>query len=115
MPLTLEGKTAIVTGASRGIGKAIALQLAADGADVVVCARSEDAGTSNLPGSLKETAAAIEATGRKVLAVRCDVTNDDDLQLLAEKTYERFGHVDILVNNAGGAGPRSLFLEGNAD
>ena len=112
MALPLEGKTALVTGATRGIGKVIALQLAADGANVAICGRSEQPGS--LPGTLGETEAAIAATGRDVLSVRADVTNDDEVQALIDRTYERFGKLDILVNNAGGAGGRQPFIGGDA-
>src|ERR1051326_5635491 len=112
MTLLLDGKTALVTGSSRGIGKAIALQLAADGADIAVCARSEQSG--QLPGSIGETAAAIEAMGRRALAIRCDVTSDDDCRTAVDLAMDAFGKIDILVNNAGGAGPRSSFLDGDA-
>src|SRR5262249_44701537 len=83
-----------------------------DGADIVVCARSEQAG--DLPGSIGETAAAIEAMGRRALPVRCDVTSDDDCHAAVEQAIAAFGKIDILVNNAGGAGPRSSFLDGDA-
>jgi NAD(P)-dependent dehydrogenase (short-subunit alcohol dehydrogenase family) len=113
MTLPLEGKTAIVTGSSRGIGKIIALQLAGDGADIVVCSRSEQPG--DLPGTIGETAAAVEALGRQALAVRMDLASEDDLQSMLDQTMARFGKVDVLVNNAVIVGPRTRFLGGNAD
>jgi NAD(P)-dependent dehydrogenase (short-subunit alcohol dehydrogenase family) len=108
MALPLEGKVAIVTGSSRGIGKVTAITLAKDGADVVVCARSETAG--EWPGTIGETATAVEAVGAKVLALRMDITQDEDIENVVEATMKRFGRIDILVNNAGltGGGP---FLE----
>ncbi len=114
MALPLEGKTAVVTGSSRGIGKAIALALARDGANVVVCARTEQS-TDDLPGSIGETAGLIEAMGRRVLSLRCDVTNDDDVRDVLDKTLATFGKIDILINNAGitGGGMPS-FLDSTA-
>ena len=90
----LTGKVAIVTGGSRGIGRAIALGFAQAGADVVVTARSVDA--------IKDTAAQIRKEGRKSLAVPADVRNIDQIKNLLRKTLDSFGRVDILVNNAGG-------------
>ncbi len=89
----LEGKVALITGASRGIGRHTALQLATAGADLVVCARSEAA--------LVELVAEIEALGRKALAVVVDVVNPADIKNLLEQSLATFGRVDILVNNAG--------------
>jgi 3-oxoacyl-[acyl-carrier protein] reductase len=89
----LEGKIAIVTGASRGIGRCTALQLAKSGADLVVCARSE--------APLKELVAEIEALGRKALAVVVDVVNTEDVKNLIDQALATFGGIDILVNNAG--------------
>ncbi|MFA5338016.1 MAG: SDR family oxidoreductase [Candidatus Omnitrophota bacterium] len=90
----LKGKTAIVTGASRGIGKALACVAASLGANVAIAARGE--------GPLKETAAEIEKKYKvKVLAVPCDVTKLEDLENLVNKTKEKFGNIDILINNAG--------------
>src|SRR5690348_8620129 len=103
MSLPHTGKTAIVTGSSRGIGKAIALKLAADGANVVVCARSTES-TPELPGSIDETAAAIQALGRRALAIRTDVTNDSEVAAMVARTLEELGRIDILVNNAALAG-----------
>ena len=110
----LEGKVAIVTGASRGIGKAIALQLGQDGAVVVVAARTEE-GTEDKPGSIGETVTAIEESGGKALALKVDVTVDAELEALAEKTATEFGRIDILVNNAGALGGQPKFLESEPD
>jgi len=89
----LQGKVAIVTGASRGIGRCTALELARAGADLVVCARSE--------APLKALASEIEALGRKALAVVVDVVKNEDISTLIEQTMATFGRIDILVNNAG--------------
>lgn len=89
----LAGKVALVTGASRGLGKAIALGFAAAGADVVVTSRSEAA--------LAATAAEVEALGRRALAVVCDVGQWPEVERLVEETYACFGRCDVLVNNAG--------------
>jgi citronellol/citronellal dehydrogenase len=97
----LRGKIAIVTGASRGIGKAIAVGLAREGAQVVVAARSESAPSERLPGSIHETVAQIEAAGGDALAVRLDVTDEASVAAMVETTLERFGRIDALVNNAG--------------
>jgi len=90
----LKGKTAIITGASRGIGKALACVAASLGVNVAIAARGE--------GPLKETAAEIEEKYKvKVLAVPCDVTKLEDLENLVNKTKEKLGNIDILINNAG--------------
>ena len=96
----LRGRVAVVTGSSRGIGKALALRLAQEGADVVVAAKSEQS-TDRLPGSIHETADAVRALGRRALAVATDVREEDSIRNLIEKTIAEFGHLDILVNNAG--------------
>jgi 3-oxoacyl-[acyl-carrier protein] reductase len=94
----LAGKVALVTGASRGIGRALALSLAGMGADVVVTSRSL---TSSTPGmSLRDCADAIEATGRSALAVPADLSAAGGVDAVADAALERFGHVDVLVNNA---------------
>jgi 3-oxoacyl-[acyl-carrier protein] reductase len=92
--LELTGKSAVVTGASRGIGRAIALRLATQGADVAFSYRGNEA-------AAKETAAAIEALGRKALAVQADVSDPESANELIKAALEAFGKVDILVNNAG--------------
>lgn len=89
----LEGKIALVTGASRGIGRVTALTLAAHGADLVVCARSAEL--------LGEVVAQIEAMGRRALAVTADVAKAADIENLVQQALATFGRVDILVNNAG--------------
>lgn len=96
----MKGKIAIVTGASRGIGKAIALAYAKEGATVIVAARSETAPSERLPGSIHETADLIETTGGRALAVRCDVTDESSVNAMVEQTLAQFGRVDVLVNNA---------------
>ena len=96
----LRGRVAVVTGASRGIGKALALRLAAEGADVVVAAKSEQS-SERLPGSIHETADAIRALGRRALAVPTDVRSEDAIRNMIERTVADFGRLDILVNNAG--------------
>ena len=96
----LTGRVAIVTGASRGIGKALALRLAQEGADVVIAAKSE-ASTEKLPGSIYDTAHEGRALGRRALAVPTDVRSEEAIALMIEKTVAEFGRIDILVNNAG--------------
>lgn len=100
MTKRLDGRVAIITGASRGIGKAIALRLAQEGADVVIAAKSEQS-TERLPGSIYETAAEVEALGRRALPVKADVRNEEEIKGMVDATIERFGRVDILINNAG--------------
>jgi citronellol/citronellal dehydrogenase len=96
----LRGRVAVVTGASRGIGKALAIRLAREGADVVVASKSETS-TERLPGSIHETAAAIQSAGRRALAIPTDVRDEDAIRTLVERTVAEFGRLDILVNNAG--------------
>ncbi|MHB8511002.1 MAG: SDR family NAD(P)-dependent oxidoreductase [Actinomycetota bacterium] len=92
---SLEGRTALVTGASRGIGEAIALTFAEAGADVAVVARSADA--------LETIAGKIGATGRRGLAVPTDVTDEGQITACVERVLSEFGKIDVLVNNAGGS------------
>ncbi|MEK4746996.1 3-oxoacyl-[acyl-carrier-protein] reductase [Niallia sp. FSL W8-0177] len=92
--MKLAGKVAVVTGASRGIGKSIALELAKQGADVVV----------NYAGSVEranEVVKEIEALGRKAISIQCDVSDSDAVNAMMKEVLEAFGSLDILVNNAG--------------
>jgi citronellol/citronellal dehydrogenase len=100
-------RVAFVTGASRGVGKALALRLAAEGCDVVVAAKTV-APNPNLPGTIQETAQEIEALGRRALAVEMDVRDDAAVERAARMALEKFGHVDFLVNNAGALYWRSV-------
>ncbi len=100
MGLSLENKVAIVTGGSRGLGKAIAIGLSKEGAGVVVAARTE-VEKSGLPGTIHQTAEELKASGGEALAVKCDVTSEESVNLMVQKAIERFGHIDVLVNNAG--------------
>jgi citronellol/citronellal dehydrogenase len=97
---TLRGKVLLITGASRGIGKAIALRAARDGAKVVVAAKSVRE-HPKLGGTIHSAAAEIEAAGGEALPVRCDVRKDDEVAAAVEAAVGRFGGLDILVNNAG--------------
>ncbi|MBX4266991.1 3-oxoacyl-[acyl-carrier-protein] reductase [Clostridium estertheticum] len=92
--LMLKGKTAVVTGASRGIGRAIALKLAKHGANVVVNYR-------NSVDAVQEVVKEIEALGVKVLAIQADISSYADVENMIKKSVEEFGSIDILVNNAG--------------
>ena len=92
---SLTGKIALVTGASRGIGRAIAIGFAEAGADVAVAARSED--------DLETLAKEIDAVGRRALVVPTDVRDRAAIEAMIERTVEEFGRLDILVNNAGGS------------
>jgi len=96
----MRDEVAIVTGAGRGIGQAIALGIAEMGGFVVCAARTEK--------EIEATAATIRALGRRALAVRCDVTDTGQLGDLAERTMAEFGRIDVLVNNAGGFPPMAF-------
>jgi citronellol/citronellal dehydrogenase len=98
--LKLRGKVAIVTGSSRGLGKAIAIGLAKEGANVVIAARSQS-DNKELPGTIFQTADEIKGLGSDAVAIACDVTSEESVTNMVQKTLERFGHIDILVNNAG--------------
>jgi len=103
MDLGLGSRVAIVTGSSQGIGKAIALGLAKEGARVVICARRNEF----LKSAAKEIAS---LTGADVLPVKADVSKKEDIKFLVQETVKTFGRVDILVNNTGGP-PSALFME----
>ena len=96
----LAGKVAVITGASRGIGDAIARRYAMEGAKVVVSARTVESGDHYLPGSINETVAQINAAGGEALAVKADLAIAEDRQNLVDQALAAFGAIDILVNNA---------------
>src|SRR5579884_2825711 len=96
----LSGRVAVVTGASRGIGKALAIRLAREGADVVVAAKTEQS-CEQMPGSIYETAEAVRAQGRRALAIPTDVRSEEAVRAMIERTVSEFGRIDILINNAG--------------
>jgi 7-alpha-hydroxysteroid dehydrogenase len=96
----LAGEVAIVTGASRGLGRSIALAVAAEGAAVVVAARTESVWNDKLPGTIADTVAEIEAAGGRATAVRADLREAADITRLIGVTRETYGPVSLLVNNA---------------
>ena len=98
--LEIQGRVAIVTGASRGIGRAIALGLARHGCDIVVAAKSTQS-TDRLPGSIYTVASEVEALGARALPIPVDVREETQIETMAARTLERFGRIDILINNAG--------------
>jgi len=93
----LEGKVAIITGGGKGIGKAIALAFAREGAELVLAARTES--------DLKKVASEIESMGRKSLPIVTDLADPEQVRVMVDRSLERFGKVDVLVNNSGIAGP----------
>jgi citronellol/citronellal dehydrogenase len=96
---TLAGKTLFITGASRGIGLAIALRAARDGANIVIAAKSSVA-NPKLPGTIHSAAAAIEAAGGQALPLKVDIREEAEVRMAAATAAERFGGIDIVVNNA---------------
>lgn len=100
----LDGKVALVTGAARGVGRAIAEELAGLGAAVVVTARTATPRGDDLTGTIHETAAAVEAAGARALAVQADLSKPADRDRVVQEALAAFGRVDILVNNAADTG-----------
>jgi 7-alpha-hydroxysteroid dehydrogenase len=101
----LADRAAIVTGASRGLGRAIALALAAEGAAVAVVGRTEQVWNDKLPGTIGETVADIEAAGGRAVAVRADLTDRDDVARLVTEARDALGPITILINNAAFTAP----------
>lgn len=97
--MSLSGKTLFITGASRGIGLAIGLRAARDGANVVIVAKTAEA-NPKLPGTIHSAAAEIEAAGGRALAVQTDIREEASVLAAVEQAVARFGGIDILVNNA---------------
>lgn len=106
---SLAGKTLFITGASRGIGLAIALRAARDGANIAVAAKTSEP-DPRLPGTIHTAVEQIDAAGGQGLACLCDVRFEDQIHAAVQRTVETFGSIDILVNNAS-----ALFLAGTLD
>lgn len=96
----LEGKIAIITGASRGLGQYCAVQYAREGVIVVVAARTEQVRNPDLPGTIHETARMIEEAGGESLPVVCNVGDTDSIQAMVDEVLNRYGRIDVLMNNA---------------
>src|SRR6187431_2072992 len=105
----LRGKTLFITGASRGIGLAIARRAGRDGANVVVAAKSA-VPNPKLPGTIHTAAAEVEAAGGQALAIACDIREEAQVEAAVARAVERFGGIDILVNNAS-----AIWLRGALD
>ena len=96
---TLQGKTLLITGASRGIGLAIGLRAARDGANIAILAKTSDP-NPKLPGTIHSAADTVEKAGGKALPIQCDIRNDAEVEAAVAATVAKFGGIDILVNNA---------------
>jgi NAD(P)-dependent dehydrogenase (short-subunit alcohol dehydrogenase family) len=104
----LKGKVAIVTGAGRGLGKASSIEMAKEGASLVILSRT--------PSELRETAKAIKSLGGNVISIKADVSEPKDIDKVVDRTIEQFGKIDILMNNAGIVGPVSpIFMVDEED
>src|SRR5919201_6999736 len=108
--MELAGAVALVTGASRGVGRAIAIALAAAGADVACAARATDASPLKLPGTIDGTAREARTRGGRAFAVPTDLSRPAEVEAMVARTIEHFGRVDILVNNAAITFPGDLDL-----
>jgi citronellol/citronellal dehydrogenase len=97
--MSFLNKTVLITGASRGIGKAIGLRLAAEGANIVIASKSVEE-NPKLGGTIFSAAEEMEKAGGKALAVQCDIRFEDQIQNVVDKAVEKFGGIDILINNA---------------
>jgi citronellol/citronellal dehydrogenase len=98
--LPLAGKVAFITGASRGIGRDVAIALAEAGANIVIASRSEAVTDPRMPGTIYTVAKEVEQRGRRALPVKLDVSKDEEIEAAITKTVETFGRLDILMNNA---------------
>ena len=97
--MSLAGKRIFITGGSRGIGLAIALRAARDGASIAIAAKTSDP-NPKLPGTIHTAAAEIEAAGGKALAIQCDLRDENQIEAAVSQAAEAFGGIDILINNA---------------
>ncbi|MEX0875351.1 MAG: SDR family NAD(P)-dependent oxidoreductase [Actinomycetota bacterium] len=101
----MPNKVAVVTGASRGIGKRLSVDLAGKGYDIVCTARSSSDSPGKLPGTIDETASLVEAKGAKAMSVALDVRDEEAVNALAERVFSEWGRCDVLINNAAVAPP----------
>lgn len=106
--MSLKGRVAVVGGASRGIGKDVARALAAAGAKVAVVARSEVEPDPRLPGTIHQTVAEITSAGGEALAIKADVSDEEQIEAMVKQTLDTFGRIDILFNNAAVLVPRGI-------
>jgi citronellol/citronellal dehydrogenase len=106
--MKLTDKVAIIGGASRGIGKDIAVALAAEGAKVAVVARSEVEPDPRLPGTIHQTVQEIEAAGGQAIAIKADVSDEEQIDAMVKRTLDTYGRIDMLVNNAAVLVPRNI-------
>ena len=97
--MSFQNKTVLITGASRGIGKAIGLRLAKEGANIIIASKSVEE-NPKLGGTIFTAAAEMEAAGGKALAVQCDIRFEDQVQNVVDKAVATFGGIDMLINNA---------------
>jgi len=108
--MELRDKVALVTGASRGVGRAVAIALAQAGADVACAARATDDSPLKLPGTIDETVREVGAAGRRGVAVPTNLANEADVERMVGRTLEHFGRIDVLINNAAITFPGDLDL-----
>ena len=108
--MRLAGAVALVTGASRGVGRAVAIALAEAGADVACAARATDERPLKLPGTIDSTVREIERCGRRGFALPTDLSRQEDVEVMVARTIEHFGRLDVLVNNAAITFPGDLEL-----
>ena len=98
-PMSLQGKTIFITGSSRGIGEAMALRFAQDGANLIIAAKTAEP-HPKLPGTIHTVAKAVEEAGGKALAVQMDIRDENQVQEAVDKAVSTFGGIDVLINNA---------------
>ena len=109
--MNLRGKRALVTGASRGVGSAIACALAADGVEVAVAARTTSQAPSAIPGTLDDVVSRIEGLGQRAVAIPTDLSDEDQVVAMVETATKELGGLDIVVNNAAVASPGDLDID----
>ena len=106
--MSLDNKVAIIGGASRGIGKDIAVAMAAAGAKIAVVARSEVEPDPRLPGTIHQTVDEIKAAGGEAIAIKADISDEEQIDALVKQTLDTYGRIDVLVNNAAVLVPRGI-------